>query len=241
MRYVWNIIVFLTLLFLVGCYSQRQGGLLQTRKGLPTYTPDTPMTYQVHSGDVLQCHLYGLDYVPFSSELSLLVDEHGMVTIPFLPASVPIKGLTLVAAHDTLLHYLHAVSPHLDDLLVDLAQPMFGVLGDAGCGKYLMSSDRMNIYQALALTGNLFDTADKTHIRIIRDIGEPTPLVLDFDIRPVSVVDSKYFYVYPNDLIYVSRDPHAFYKVPSYAGFIALVSSSVAMLATVLTYLTPLF
>lgn len=241
MKTLRNILLSFLSLLLVGCYSQRQGGLLQTRKGLPTYTPDTPMTYQVHSGDVLRCQLYGLDYTPFSSELSLLVDEHGTVAIPFLPTPVPIKGLTLVAVHDTLLHYLHTVAPHLDDLSVDLAQPTFGVLGDAGCGKYLMSSDRMNIYQALALTGNLFDTADKTHIRIIRDVGAPTPLVLDFDIRPVSVVDSKYFYVYPNDLIYVSRDPHAFYKVPSYAGFIALVSSSVAMLATVLTYLTPLF
>ena len=50
--------------------------------------------------------------------------------------------------------------------------------------------------------------------------------------------DSKYYYLYPNDVIYVSRAPGSFYKVSSYSGFLGLITSSLALLIAVLNYTT---
>ena len=95
----------------------------------------------------------------------------------------------------------------------------------------------MTIYQALAMTGDVMNSADRRHIRIVRPHGNDKPEVLEFDLRPKSVIDSKYYYVYPNDLIYVSREPAAFFKQESYTGFIGLITSSVALLVSVLNYI----
>ena len=86
------------------------------------------------------------------------------------------------------------------------------------------------------MTGDVMTSADKRHIRIVRNIGSQQPQILEFDLRTNTVINSEYYYVYPNDLIYVSRDKGSFYKVPSYASFIALVSSSVSLLVVVLNY-----
>ena len=93
----------------------------------------------------------------------------------------------------------------------------------------------MNIFQALAMTGDVMNSGDRRHVRIVRpkDFGQE-PEILEFDIRTNTIIDSKYYYVYPNDVIYVARTKDSFYKVPSYAGFIGLITSSIALLTTVL-------
>ena len=99
----------------------------------------------------------------------------------------------------------------------------------------------MTIFQALALSGDLRNAGDRRHVRIIRPHGNEEPEVLEFDIRTNTIIDSKYYYVYPNDLIYVSRDPASFYKQTSYSGFLALITSSVSLLITVLNYIPGLW
>ena len=80
-------------------------------------------------------------------------------------------------------------------------------------------------------------SADRRHVRIIRPHGNGKPEVLEFDIRPKSIIDSKYYYIYPNDLIYVSREPGSFFKQESYGSFIAIIMSSVSLLISVLNYI----
>jgi polysaccharide export outer membrane protein len=81
------------------------------------------------------------------------------------------------------------------------------------------------------------NSGDRRHVRIIRPRGQGEPEILEFDIRTNTIIDSKYYYVYPNDLIYVSRDAGSFYKQASYSGFLALITSSLSLLITVLNYI----
>jgi polysaccharide export outer membrane protein len=95
----------------------------------------------------------------------------------------------------------------------------------------------MTIFQALSMTGDIMNSGDRRHIRIIRPHGKGEPEVLEFDIRTNSIIDSKYYYVYPNDLIYVSREASSFFKQSTYTGFLALITSSLSLLITVLNYI----
>lgn len=94
----------------------------------------------------------------------------------------------------------------------------------------------MNIFEALAMTGDLMNSGDRRHVRIIRPNGNEEPEILEFDIRSNTIIDSKYYYIYPNDVIYVARTKDSFVKVASYSGFLALITSSVSLLITVINY-----
>lgn len=232
---------------LTGCYSNRQIGLLQEREGIPTYDSVPYVPYKLHVNDEIIFRLVTLDETiskamnPNQNQgstqyaTSYRIYSDGTVDLPFLPP-IRIEGLTEREAQDTLRAYFRQIIPDAD-VKMALYNKNFTVLGDLGSGQYKIYKERMTIFQALAMTGDVANSGDRKHVRIVRPNGNEEPEVLEFDIRSQSIIDSKYYYIYPNDLIYVSREPGAFYKVPSYSGFISLVTSSLALLITVLNYI----
>ena len=231
---------------LTGCYGYRQVGLLQERDNLPQYDSAAYEPYRLQVNDEIIYRVVTMDETiaktlssnNFSAGQyanSYRIYSDGPVDIPFLE---PIKlvGLTELEAQDTLREAFRELIPDADVKLA-MYNKTFTVLGDANSGTYSIYKERMTIFQALAMTGDLMNSGDRRHVRIIRPHGNDAPEVLEFDIRTNSIIDSKYYYVYPNDLIYVSRDSGSFYKQSSYSGFLALITSSISLLITVLNYI----
>ena len=148
--------------------------------------------------------------------------------------------MTELEAQDTLRKAFREIIPDADVKLA-MYNKRFTVMGDARSGVYNIYKERMTIFQALAMSGDLMNSGDRRHVRIIRPRGNGEPMVMEFDIRPNSIINSEYYYVYPNDLIYVSRDSGSFYKQSSYSSFLALITSSVSLLITVLNYIPGLW
>lgn len=240
------ILLLMAAVVLTGCYSNRQIGLLQERKGIPEYDSVPYEPYRLHVNDQIVYRLITMDE---TISKAMMADQSyttqyattyriypdGTVDLPFLPP-VKLEGLTEREAQDTLCAYFRQIIPDAD-VKMALYNKNFTVLGDLGSGQYKIYKERMTIFQALAMTGDVQNSGDRKHVRIVRPNGNEPPEVLEFDIRSKSIIDSKYYYIYPNDLIYVSREKGAFYKVPSYSGFIALVTSSISLLVTVLNYI----
>lgn len=231
---------------LTGCYGYRQVGLLQERDNLPQYDSAAYEPYRLQVNDEIIYRVVTMDETiaktlssnNFSAGQyanSYRIYSDGTVDIPFLE---PIKlvGLTELEAQETLREAFRELIPDADVKLA-MYNKTFTVLGDANSGTYSIYKERMTIFQALAMTGDLMNSGDRRHVRIIRPHGNDAPEVLEFDIRTNSIIDSKYYYVYPNDLIYVSRDSGSFYKQSSYSGFLALITSSISLLITVLNYI----
>ena len=248
MRNRFNILCLLLLaaITLTGCYSNRQIGLLQERKGIPTYDSVPYEPYRLHINDEIVYRLITMDETiskaiaadqqyttQYATTYRIYAD--GTVDIPFLPP-IHLEGLTEKEAQDTLQAAFRQIIPDAD-VKLSLYNKYFTVLGDLGSGQYKIYKERMTIFQALAMAGDVANSGDRKHVRIVRPNGNEPPEVLEFDIRAKSIIDSKYYYIYPNDLIYVSREPGAFYKVPSYSGFIGLVTSSLSLLISVLNYM----
>lgn len=243
--------VLLLTLTLTGCYSYRQVGLLQDRKDLPHYDTAAYEPYRLQVNDEVIYRLITMDETLAPLMLSgntgaswqyansNRINSDGTVDFPFLPP-LKLAGLTELEAQDTLRRVMREVIPDADVKLA-LYNKHFTVLGDARSGTYSIYKERMTIFQALAMSGDLLNSGDRKHVRIIRPHGNEEPEVLEFDIRTNSIIDSKYYYVYPNDLIYVSRDSGSFYKQASYSAFLALITSSVSLLVTVLNYIPGLW
>ena len=247
----FQIIVFaLLLVALNSCYSYRQVGLLQEREDLPQYDSIAYEPYRLQVNDEIVYRVITMDQTIAKTlstnntstgqyANSYRIYSDGTVDLPFLPP-IKLAGLTELEARDTLRAAMREIIPDADVKLL-MSNKRFTVLGDANSGTYYIYKERMTIFQALALSGDLRNAGDRRHVRIIRPHGNEEPEVLEFDIRTNTIIDSKYYYVYPNDLIYVSRDPASFYKQTSYSGFLALITSSVSLLITVLNYIPGLW
>lgn len=239
---------------MTSCYSHRVIGYLQEptkANKLPVYDSAAYEPYRIRVNDEIIYRLITLDET-ISKSLSAnnssagryansyRVYSDGTVDLPFLKP-LHIAGLTEQEAQDTLRAAFREIIPDADVKLA-LYNKYFSVVGDAKSGRYFIYKEKMNIFQALAMTGDVMNSGDRRHIRIIRprDNGEE-PEILEFDIRTNSIIDSKYYYIYPNDVIYVARTKDSFYKVPSYTGFLGLITSSVALLTTVLNYVAYLY
>ena len=231
---------------LTGCYGYRQVGLLQERDDLPSYDSAAYEPYRLQVNDEIIYRVVTMDQTiakTLSANTnnvgqyanSYRIYSDGTVDIPFL-APVKLAGLTELEAQDALRSAFREIIPDADVKLA-MYNKRFTVMGDANSGIYNIYKERMTIFQALAMSGDLLNSGDRRHVRIIRPKGNDEPEVLEFDIRTNTIIDSKYYYVYPNDLIYVSRDKGSFYKQSSYSGFLALITSSVSLLITVLNYI----
>ena len=245
----------LVALFLSSCYSHRVIGYLQEptkQNKLPEYDSVPYEPYRIRVNDELIYRLITLDEtmskmlgtnnISYSSQYanSYRVYPDSTIDLPFLHP-VKVVGLTEAEAQDTLRAAFREIIPDAD-VKVALYNKYFSVIGDAHSGRYFIYKERMNIFQALAMTGDVLNSGDRRHIRIIRPRdGGQEPEILEFDMRTNSIIDSKYYYIYPNDVIYVARTKDSFYKVPSYSGFIGLITSSVALLTTVLNYVALMY
>ena len=243
----------LVAVLMTGCYSHRQIGYLQEptkANKLPVYDSVAYEPYRIRVNDEIIYRLITLDekmLKMFEANNNVANGQYansyrvyadGTVDIPFLK---PVKLVGLTEAQDTLKAAFREIIPDADIKLA-LYNKYFSVIGDAHAGQFFIYKEKMNIFQALALTGDVMNSGDRRHIRIIRPRdGGQEPEVLEFDMRTNTIIDSKYYYIYPNDVIYVARTKDSFYKVPSYTGFIALVTSSVALLTSVLNYLAYLY
>lgn len=247
MRQLYYLFVICTLsVFLTGCYGYRQVGLLQERDDLPVYDSVAYEPYRLQVNDEIIYRVVTMDETIAKTlsanssgsgqyANSYRIYSDGTVDMPFLPP-IKLAGLTELEAQDTLRKAFREIIPDAD-VKVAMYNKTFTVLGDANSGTYNIYKERLTIFQALAMTGDLMNSGDRRHVRIIRPRGGAEPEVLEFDIRTNSIINSKYYYVYPNDLIYVSRDSGSFYKQTSYSGFLALITSSVSLLITVLNYI----
>lgn len=245
-KILMHILAVLALGMLSSCYGYRQVGLLQERDDLPQYDSAAYEPYRLQVNDEIIYRVVTMDETIAKTlsannngsgqyANSYRIYSDGTVDIPFL-APVKLVGLTELEAQDTLKAAFREIIPDADVKLA-LYNKKFTVLGDANSGTYTIYKERMTIFQALAMTGDLMNSGDRRHVRIIRPRGNEEPEVLEFDVRTNTIIDSKYYYVYPNDLIYVSRDSGSFYKQSSYSGFLALITSSVSLLITVLNYI----
>lgn len=165
--------------------------------------------------------------------ISYRIYTDGTIDLPFI-SRIKVEGLTLNEACIAIENRLKELIP---DAIVklSLSSKTFTIFGDAGSGIFPIYKEKLTIFQALAMSGDFNDASDRKHIRIIRETNGGTQ-ILEFDIRPKSIIDSKYYYIYPNDIIYIQREFSSFYKVNNYTSLLGVITFSMSLLFSVLNY-----
>lgn len=232
------------ILIMNSCYTQKDKTLMQDSKNLPQYKAISYEDYKIQVNDELLLRVISTDdeFIKMidagsngnqQNMISYRVYSDGSIDIPFID-SVKVANLTISEAAVNIQNRFRQIVPDAEVKLT-LANKSYTVIGEAGNGMFPIYKDRLTIYQALAQSGDIALSGDRKHVKIIRE-KDGKPEILEFDIRPKSVIDSKYYYVYPNDIIYVQKENASFYKSNNYGTFIGIITSSISLFTTVLYY-----
>lgn len=133
--------------------------------------------------------------------LSYPVQEDGTIEMPYI-GNVAIAGKTLSEAKAVI---EELVKDYVNDAaitirLVNNYVSILGYVNDPGL--YPIYKRRLNIFQAISLAGDLVDYGDHYDVKIVRQTLEGAE-VKEFDLTDREILDSDYYWVLPNDVIYV--------------------------------------
>ncbi len=159
--------------------------------------------------------------------------EDGTIHLPV--GQVVIAGLTLSEAENVVRKAFLRLVPDAE-IKLNLVNNYFYVEGDYGKGQCYLYKENLNIYQALAMAGDISNTGDKKHIKIIRKGADGMDYVKTFDLREESIIESEYYYIKPNDVIYIPTNPNSFFRIDSVTSFVSLIVTPISLLVMVLTF-----
>jgi polysaccharide export outer membrane protein len=88
-------------------------------------------------------------------------------------------------------------------IIVKLVNQYVSVLGEVkNPGHFVFSQDKLTIFNALSMAGDITSYGDRKQIMLTRNENGVTARI-NFDLTSPDILSSKYYYIQPNDLIYV--------------------------------------
>jgi polysaccharide export outer membrane protein len=136
-----------------------------------------------------------------ASLMSYTVDNKGYLLLPVI-GNVFVKGRTLsqvnVILRDSLYHVLN--QPIVS---VKLINRYVSILGEVNHpGHYPYSQDKLSIYDAIGLAGDITDYGNRNNVILVRnENGENIRAHLK--LSGSEILSSSFYYIRPNDLVYV--------------------------------------
>lgn len=145
-----------------------------------------------------------------SNELyTYLVDEEGNIDFPTI-GKIPVQGKTTREVKWLLEEELGKLMKEIPgysmvSVEVNIVNRSFSVIG-AQSGRYMINKEKMTIFEALAMCGDLSEFNSRKEIKLVREKNGVTT-IKTFDVRSEDIVNSEYYYIEPNDIIYIRQIP----------------------------------
>lgn len=221
------------------CVSIKKTKLLQ-EEGATSYMQGTSAgEYKLKTGDQIYIKVYSVDpktsrlfqtdmpqhFTSTTKELnSYKIDKDGYIHFSFIEKMM-LKGKTLEEATQLLQDKINEYFKEAT-VVVKLAYFRVSVLGEVKKpGTFNVEEKEINILQALAEVGGIETFGNREKVMLIRK-----EQVHYLDIREKSILQSEYFNLMPNDVIYVeprSSKNISLEKLP-YGVMLSIISLSVA-------------
>ena len=244
---------------LSSCVTARKVNYMQKPdKYIPTYTDTlTYEEYKLRTDDRLFVRVYSLDesvtrmynfgrgnYMQNESAngamsngnstndlYSYLVDDEGNIQFPTL-GNIYVRGLTTREVKQKLEEELGKLLKEIPGFAtvsvdVNIVNRSFSIIG-AQSGRYAITKEKMTIFEALALAGNLGEFNSRKEVKLVREKDGVTT-VKTFDARSEDIINSEYYYIEPNDIIYIR-------KIPGYSFGINSASTALGITATTISF-----
>jgi polysaccharide export outer membrane protein len=110
---------------------------------------------------------------------------------------------------------------------VNVVRRSFSVISDRGSGIFTIQKEKVTIFEALAMAGDIGDFGDRSKVRIIRETEGKTKVKM-FDVRSEDIINSEFYYIEPNDVIYIQRIKGQSFGINSVATSISVAATTLA-------------
>jgi len=219
-------------------YMQRAGG------GIKSYVDSLSFSdYKLKNGDYLYIRVYSIDEnlteilngaavasnnmqsirtgdSPSSDLYTYLIDQQGNIDFP-LSGKIKLAGKTVREANQEIEKKLvNILSEYSID--IQIVKKYFSVLGEGHSGRFPINKEKMTIFEALAMAGDLGIYSDKGKIQLIREINGKT-VIKSFDLRSVDIINSEFYYIEPNDVLYIPSLRQQFFGITNLTGVFSFV------------------
>jgi polysaccharide export outer membrane protein len=129
------------------------------------------------------------------------LDEEGCIEMP-LTGKIEVKNLTIDQAKAKLQTELDKFV-NQTTIIVKLSNFNLTVLGEVTRpGMYKVYQSQINLFEAISMAGNMTNFAKNSEVRIIRQTDNGSE-VITVDMGQADILSSPYYYLKPNDIIYV--------------------------------------
>ncbi len=137
------------------------------------------------------------------------VDDHGNIRLPVL-GEVNVLGYTLDEVRqrvEQLLLEREFTEQAQIFVTVKLAGFRYTINGEVGQpGSKILMQEKVNMLEAVANAGDITITGDRKRVALIRQYPQGTE-IHHIDLTDVRAIESPYFYLQPNDYVYVKPLP----------------------------------
>ena len=240
---------------LSSCVTSRKVNYWQEPdRQIPSYTDTLSYEdYQLRKGDRLYIYVYSIDeritklfnsgnanmrsYVRSGASAgttdlySYVVDDNGNIEFPTIGTVQVLGKSTRDVKHELekllggQIKSLSSMSPFSVD--VQVIQRYFSIIGASHAGRFAIPKEKITIFEALAMAGDISDFGDRSCIKLVREAGDST-VIKTFDVRSKEIVNSEFYYIEPNDVIYIRRMPGNSFGINSAAATVSVVATTLS-------------
>ena len=227
MRLLHVFIISLAILFLSGCTSYKKVSYLQDidatnelSNPIPLYDakimPKDLLTITVNTTDPEVAAPFNLTVqtaVNLARTSSLtqqptlqqyLVSNDGTIDFPVL-GELNVVGLTKDELEDLICEKLSDYIEEVPIVSVRMVNYKISVLGEvARPGVFTISNEKVSVFEALALAGDLTIWGMRDNVKIIREDSEGKREIISLNLNNVDIVNNPYYYLQQNDIVYVT-------------------------------------
>lgn len=133
-----------------------------------------------------------------------LVSHDGCINFPVL-GRLQVSGLTKSEAESLIREKVGAYLKETPIVTVRMTNYKISVLGEvAHPGMFTINNEKVNIFEALALAGDLTIWGMRDKVKLIREDAEGQIEVVYLNLNNVDLMSSPYYYLQQNDILYVT-------------------------------------
>ncbi|RPH33464.1 MAG: hypothetical protein EHM93_04980 [Bacteroidales bacterium] len=202
---------------LTGCASRKNILMLQgLSEQTATFTNAGKSSYKLHKGDNLYIKVYSVDEKTskfFQSDLpnlmnptylflnSYTIDEGGFIHVSFID-KLQVEGLTIEQSKVLIQKALNEYFKECT-VVVKLVNFQVSVLGEVNSpGTYTVEKEEVNLFQALGRAGGARDFSNLRRVILVRQTDNGSKVQV-LDMTKQSILESEFFYLMPNDIVYI--------------------------------------
>lgn len=232
MKKIYNILVLVMALALTGCMSYKKVPYIQNSQStdltaatqlfdakiMPkdqfTITVNDPLDAEsvrmfnmiVQSSRESATSATNSSYLSTQSSLIIYtVDNDGTINFPIL-GKLHVAGMTKFEVENMIADMIcPKYTKNRPLVVVNYTNFKVTVLGEvARAGQFSTSTGKINIFEAIALAGDLTIYGQRGNVKLIRESAKGEKQIVELDLNDANIINSPYYQLQQNDIVYVT-------------------------------------